>query len=119
MLGRGHCLRDQIIEACPSCAPRSSHAGGEYTAEGGSLETIRHMVASGMGLTIMPCTAAGIDQYSEPLLETRHFTDPEPYRVVALAWRTSFTRPRVIDVLRDTIAATRLAGTRALSKNRQ
>jgi LysR family hydrogen peroxide-inducible transcriptional activator len=118
MLGNGHCLREQIIEACPACAPRSNHAGGEYTAEGSSLETIRHMVASGMGLTVMPCSAAGADRYSERLLEIRRFADPEPCRVVALAWRTSFTRPGVIDVLRDTIAASRLACTRSITKDR-
>ncbi len=110
MLGAGHCFRDQVIEACPACAPGS--AGKEnpvYTAEGSSLETIRHMVASGMGLTVLPCTAAGADRYSQRLLAIRRFTNPAPSRVVALAWRATFPRPKVIDVVKEAIAASQLS----------
>jgi LysR family hydrogen peroxide-inducible transcriptional activator len=110
MLGAGHCFRDQVIEVCPACAPRSTGDGNAvYTMEGSSLETIRHMVASGMGLTVLPCTAAGADRYSQRLLAIRRFASPVPSRVVALAWRMSFPRPRVIDALRDAIAALQLS----------
>ncbi|TCK18133.1 LysR family transcriptional regulator [Thiogranum longum] len=110
MLGAGHCFRDQVIEACPACAPRAIGEGNPvYTAEGSSLETIRHMVASGMGLTVLPCTAAGADRYSQRLLAIRRFTKPAPSRVVALAWRATFPRPRVIDVVKEAIAASQLS----------
>lgn len=110
MLGTGHCFHDQVLQACPECTPRagtSEHA--IYTGEGGSLETIRHMVASGMGLSVFPCTAAGADRYSQRLLAIRRFVAPEPYRQVALAWRLSFPRPRVIDILQQAITASTLS----------
>ncbi|HHO58827.1 MAG TPA: hydrogen peroxide-inducible genes activator [Thiotrichales bacterium] len=109
MLGAGHCFRDQVIEACPECVPRVGDSNAVYTTEGSSLETIRHMVASGMGVTVLPCTAAGADRYSQRLLAIRRFADPAPSRQVALAWRMSFPRPRVIDALKNAVAATRLS----------
>ncbi len=119
MLGAGHCFRDQVIEACPACAPKSAgDSGAVYTTEGSSLETIRHMVASGMGLTVLPCTAAGADRYSQRLLAIRRFTRPVPKRIVALAWRVSFPRPEVIDALRDAIADADLSCIRSLGTRR-
>lgn len=102
LLGKGHCLRDQVIAACPECRP-SPNSSRVYEIEGSSLETIRHMVASGMGLSIFPCTAACVDRYSQRLLVVRRFRPPAPFRRVALAWRATFPRPKVIDVLRDTV----------------
>ncbi len=109
MLGAGHCFRDQVIDACPACAPKAARDEQSiYTTEGSSLETIRHMVASGMGLTVLPCTAAGADRYSQRLVEIRRFANPVPSRQVALAWRASFPRPKVIDALTEAVSATQL-----------
>jgi len=120
MLGAGHCFRDQVIEACPACAPRSTgDSRAVYTAEGSSLETIRHMVASGMGLTVLPCTAAGADRYSQRLLAIRRFASPVPTRQVALAWRTSFPRPKVIDALQTAIAAAQLSCVRSMVRSKR
>ena len=76
-----------------------------------AIESVRHMVAPGMGVTVLPCTAAGAgaDQYSQRLLTGCRFTSPAHSRVVTLAWRASFTRPEVIDVLRDTISTSQLS----------
>ena len=92
MLGAGHCFRDQILGLCPTCAHRAPAAGLQGTLEGSSLETIRHMVASGLGITILPCTSAGAGRYSERLVTIRRFADPAPTRRIALAWRNSFPR---------------------------
>jgi len=106
MLGAGHCFRDQVVAACPACAEKSIGAEGVvYTAEGSSLETIRHMVASGMGLTVLPNTAAQSRLYTEKQLVVRPFVRPAPSRKVALAWRASFPRPKVIDTIREAVAA--------------
>jgi len=111
MLGPGHCFRDQVIEACPACAPKASaEEGGMYTFEGATLGTICHMVASGMGLTVLPASAANATGYLPDMLITRPFANPVPNRPVALAWRDSFPRPRVIDVLHQAIAATQIPG---------
>jgi len=110
LLGAGHCFRDHVLEACPACVPRPGMQGDlPHTVEGGSLETIRHMVVSGLGVTVLPCTAAGADRYSQRLLEIRRFASPVPSRTVALAWRVSFPRPKVIDLVRDAIAACHLS----------
>jgi LysR family hydrogen peroxide-inducible transcriptional activator len=105
LLGAGHCFRDQVLEACPACLPKPGLRDDlSNTVAGGSLETIRHMVVSGLGITILPCTATGADRYSQRLLSIRRFTRPAPTRTVALAWRVSFPRPKVIDVISNSVA---------------
>ena len=103
LLGAGHCFRDQVLEVCPDCMRRSSDSGHSQTLEGGSLETIRYMVASGLGVTILPCSAAGAERFSERLLSIKRFGEETPSRVVALAWRKSFPRPQAIEALRDAV----------------
>jgi LysR family hydrogen peroxide-inducible transcriptional activator len=110
LLGSGHCFRDHVLEACPECLPKPGLEGHlQQTIEGSSLETIRHMVVSGLGVTVLPCTAAGADRYSQRLLAIRRFARPTPTRSVALSWRVSFSRPGVIDVIRDAVASCNLS----------
>ena len=104
LLGAGHCFRDQVLQACPDCSSRSRIEGSPaQNFEGGSLETIRYMVASGLGVTILPCSAAGAERFSERLLRIRRFDHDAPSRTVALAWRKSFPRPEAITALRDAV----------------
>jgi len=104
LLGQGHCFRDHVLEACPACIPKPGLEGDlPHTVEGSSLETIRHMVVSGLGVTVLPCTAAGAHSYSQRLLAIRRFRNPVPSRTVALAWRVSFPRPEVIDVINKAV----------------
>jgi LysR family hydrogen peroxide-inducible transcriptional activator len=105
LLGAGHCFRDQVLEVCPDCMHRRSESSPAQTLEGGSLETIRYMVASGLGITILPCSAAGAERFSERLLSVKRFDDEVPSRVVALAWRKSFPRPDAIDALCEAVHA--------------
>ncbi|MCO1332839.1 hydrogen peroxide-inducible genes activator [Microbulbifer sp. OS29] len=108
LLGEGHCFRDQVLEACPDLQlTMEKEAGGgsiRTAADGSSLETLRHMVASGLGITVLPLSAATASQYASGLLETRPFTAPGPRRTIALAWRASFPRHRAIDILREAIS---------------
>jgi LysR family transcriptional regulator, hydrogen peroxide-inducible genes activator len=110
LLGAGHCFRDQVLELCPGCL-RTANTDGSVSKnlQGSSLETIRHMVASGMGVTILPCTAAGADRYAQRLLAVRRFAEPAPSRRVALAWRASFPRPQAIEALRRAVLETGLS----------
>lgn len=114
LLGAGHCFRDQVIDACPDCLDGPEDTPGLQHVEGGSLETIRHMVASGMGITVLPCTAAGVDRYARRLLVIRRFLGKAPFRDVALAWRESFPRAPVIEVLRAAVAECKLTCTDAV-----
>lgn len=104
LLGAGHCFREQVLEVCPECRHRSTgEMGDQQNLEGGSLETIRYMVAGGLGVTVLPCTAVGADRFSERLLTIRRFQGKAPNRIVALAWRKSFPRPEAITALRNAV----------------
>lgn len=106
LLGAGNCFRDQVLEVCPRCA----HGTGlQKTMEGSSLETIRHMVATGLGVTVLPSTAADVQQ-DQKLVAVRRFSSPEPSRRVALAWRVTYPRTRVVDLLRAAILDSKLPG---------
>lgn len=106
LLGPGHCFRDQVLECCPECG-RTVSGDAEHPAPfaGSSLETIRHMVASGMGVTVLPCTATGAERYAQRLLAIRRLRNPVPKRRVALAWRATFPRPKAIEALRKALRA--------------
>ena len=104
LLGEGHCLRDQVLEFCgPIGRPgRGSHA---RSLEGGSLETIRQMVASGVGVTVLPSTSVAAGGGANELIRVRPFAKPVPQRRVAIAWRKSFPRPQAVEALRRAILA--------------
>ncbi|MDC8786596.1 LysR substrate-binding domain-containing protein [Roseateles koreensis] len=107
LLGAGHCFRDQVLEVCPEFARFSSNAEGiRKSFEGSSLETIKHMVASGMGVTVVP--ALSVPQQAQQHLRFIPFTAPVPTRRVVLAWRRTFTRYEAIAALRNAVHACRL-----------
>lgn len=111
LLGTGHCFRDQVLEVCPELSRFSSQAEGiQKTFEGSSLETIRHMVASGLGLTVLPVTSVPQKPPRDSLLEYRPFQPPIPDRRVVLVWRKSYTRLAAIEALRTAILECPLPG---------
>jgi LysR family hydrogen peroxide-inducible transcriptional activator len=111
LLGAGHCFRDQVLEVCPELSRFSSGAEGiQKTFEGSSLETIRHMVASGLGITVLPATSVPTKTPRGSLIAYVPFKPPVPDRRVVLAWRKSFTRPAAIEALRQGILKCPLAG---------
>ena len=111
LLGAGHCFRDQVLEICASVRRKS---GLQKAVEGGSLETIRQMVAGGVGVTVLPSTSVGSGGANE-LIRIRAFARPAPERRVVLAWRKSFPRPQAVEVLRKAILACDLPQTRKIS----
>src|SRR5690606_9759266 len=93
LLGSGHCFRDHVLEVCPELSRFSqSSVGIHKTFEASSLETIRHMVASGIGISVLPITACNAPRDDDDLLRYIPFASPPPMRRVSLAWRKSFTR---------------------------
>ena len=107
VLNNGHCFRDQVLEACPG---QSNTAMPEGRA-GSSLETIRNMVASGLGVSVLP-TSALAARYASKLLKVVPFSAPVPSRKVAVAWRQSFDRPAAVEVLADAIRSVKLPSLR-------
>ncbi len=116
LLGTGHCFRDHVLEVCPEFARFSpSSEGMRRSFEGSSLETIKHMVASGMGITILPRTSvpqsADRAQLGVPgAIQYVPFSEPVPSRRVVLAWRKSYTRLQAIDALRRAVLGCDLPG---------
>jgi LysR family hydrogen peroxide-inducible transcriptional activator len=129
LLGNGHCFRDHVLEVCPEFARFSSNAEGiRKSFEGSSLETIKHMVAAGMGVTLVPRLSVPKEAL-EPKRRARKNEDacratcrsatspggPPPTRRVVLAWRRSFTRYEAIAALRNAIYACELPGVSFMS----
>ncbi|MFV2030905.1 MAG: hydrogen peroxide-inducible genes activator [Gammaproteobacteria bacterium] len=108
LLGAGHCFRDQVIAACPNCMSGNSEL--TRTLEGGSLETIRHMVAAGTGITVLPRTSILSGSQIEGLIRIKPFKPPSPERTVAIAWRKQYPRKEAIQTVKETIKACPLNG---------
>jgi LysR family hydrogen peroxide-inducible transcriptional activator len=139
LLGNGHCFRDHVLEVCPEFARFSSGTEGiSKSFEGSSLETIKHMVAAGMGVTLVPrlsvpkgqlqdLTAPGKARKTSKsaaqssaadapsFIRYLPFEGHVPTRRVVLAWRRSFTRYEAIAALRNAIYACELPGVARLS----
>lgn len=138
LLGTGHCFRDHVLEVCPEFARFSGDSAGNSMGirksfEGSSLETIKHMVAAGMGVTLVPRLSVPASalvessskktktnsQAEDALVVYRPITDDKraqpPTRRVVLVWRKSFTRYEAIAALRNAIYACELPGVTRLS----
>ena len=125
LLGTGHCFRDHVLQVCPEFARFSSNTEGiRKSFEGSSLETIKHMVAAGMGVTLVPRLAVPPEALAaaEPdapgvvrYLPIHDDGGAPPKRRVVLAWRRSFTRYEAIAALRNAIYACVLPGVQRLS----
>ncbi|HRL31222.1 MAG TPA: LysR substrate-binding domain-containing protein, partial [Ottowia sp.] len=125
LLGTGHCFRDHVLQVCPEFARFSSNTEGiRKSFEGSSLETIKHMVAAGMGVTLVPRLAVPPEALAaaEPdapgvvrYLPIHDDGGAPPTRRVVLAWRRSFTRYEAIAALRNAIYACELPGVQRLS----
>jgi LysR family hydrogen peroxide-inducible transcriptional activator len=131
LLGTGHCFRDHVLEVCPEFARFSSNSEGiSRSFEGSSLETIRHMVAAGMGVTLVPRLSIPADALPSPqtasdkarrkkdddaLVKYLPFDGDPPTRRVVLVWRRSFTRYEAIAALRNAVVACALPGVKRLT----
>ena len=84
LLEDGHCLRDQALEVC-----RLAGAGetGEFRAT--SLETLRQMVAAGVGITLLPMLAVSAPVAQSDDIALLPFAKAAPSRRIALVWRRS------------------------------
>lgn len=116
LLGPGHCFREQVLEACPDC--REAESDMPRPMAGSSLETIRHMVASGLGITVLPKSSMEERPSETTLLTMRPFASEAPSRRIALAWRKSFPRTKAVAALRRAILDSELRGVQWLKGER-
>ncbi len=111
LLGPGHCFRDHVLEVCPDAGRYAADAEGiQKTFEGSSLETIRQMVASGVGITVLPASSVPLRLPRGSLLVYVPFTRPVPERRVALVYRKSFPRLAAVEAVARAIRACELPG---------
>lgn len=125
LLGSGHCFRDHVLEVCPEFSRFSSNTEGiRKSFEGSSLETIKHMVAAGMGVTLVPRLSVPKEALApkprrkrddDAFVKYLPFAGDPPMRRVVLVWRRSFTRYEAIAALRNAIYACELPGVNRLS----
>jgi LysR family hydrogen peroxide-inducible transcriptional activator len=87
LLEDGHCLRDQALDVCAL-----SGAGEKEGFRATSLETLRQMVAAGVGITLLPMLAVQPPVPESPHIRLMPFRDPAPTRRISLYWRKSSVR---------------------------
>jgi LysR family hydrogen peroxide-inducible transcriptional activator len=95
-LQTGHCLREQVLHICPQLQ------GSSQIIESSSLETLRHMIAIGLGVSILPSSATASSAYAAQSMVARPLQSAT-VRTIALAWRASFPRHKAIDVVRRAV----------------
>ncbi len=93
LLADGHCLRDQALTVCQQVGA-AERTGFRAT----SLETLRMMVAAGVGITLLPELSVRPPVADSDAIALRRFREPVPHRDIALVWRRSSTYG---DLLRD------------------
>jgi len=101
MLNIGHCFRDQVLDACPEL-----NRAAALVTRTNSLETARNMVASGLGISVLPRDALTPKYHSRRVVPVP-FARPAPSRRIALASRKSFPRPEAIAAIRAAVATCR------------
>lgn len=99
LLEDGHCLRDQALEVCSRVAVNEKQ---DFRAT--SLETLRQMVASGAGITLLPELASRGAYGSARGVVTRPFAKPVPVRRIGGVWRNSSARVPAIEAVAKVIA---------------
>ena len=107
LLGAGHCFRDHVLQICPDLnryQPISDEGqDAPRNFEGSSLETIRQMVAGGIGISVLPRTSVLDMNKHDGMVSYIPFTNPQPTRRIALVWRRGFPRQEVLEALAKVI----------------
>lgn len=102
LLEDGHCLRDQALEVCRKAGTE------EQDFRATSLETLRQMVAAGLGITLLPRLATEGPFGATRGLAVRPFAPPAPSRVIGAAWRRSSTRGEAIGAVCNLLSSAAL-----------
>lgn len=97
LLGAGHCFRDHVLKVCPELnRSKVLFDEGPKNFEGSSLETIRQMVAGGIGISVMPRTSVVVLSGGDSLVCYIPFSEPQPKRRIVMAYRKGMMRSEAI-----------------------
>ena len=108
LLTEGNCMRDQVLDSCSELASKQKIIGLTNTLQGSSINTIRHMVASGLSISVLPATA--LTENDHMLFSIIPFEGAAPHRRVVLAYRRNFVRPQALSAIRNAILSSHLSG---------
>lgn len=108
LLTEGNCMRDNVLDSCTELAAKQRIQGLTNTLQGSSINTIRHMVASGLAISVLPATA--LTENDHMLFSIVPFKGKAPQRRISLAYRRNFVRPNALEILRRAILQSNLAG---------
>lgn len=100
LLAEGHCLRDQALDVCQTAGAREQ-SGFQAT----SLETLRHMVAAGVGTTLLPRLAVSPPSRNPDGVVLREFGGEAPHRDIAMVWRRSSVQAPLLDEVAEVFGA--------------
>ena len=115
LLTEGNCMRDNVLASCNELAAKQKISGLTNTLQGSSINTIRHMVASGLAISVLPATA--LTENDHLLFSIIPFAEKVPTRRVVLAYRRNFVRPKALAAIRNAIIGSQLAGVNFTEKN--
>jgi len=99
LLKHGHCFRSQSVNICPE---QQTYSNRRVRFESGSLETLKKMVESRFGYTILP-ELSTFDMNDRQKRHIRKFETPMPMREISMTIHRSFVKKRLIEILRDEI----------------
>ena len=108
LLTEGNCMRGNILDSCTELAAKQRILGLTNTLQGSSINTIRHMVASGLAISVLPATA--LTENDHLLFSIIPFESNVPQRSIVLAYRRNFVRPKALYAIRQAILSSQLTG---------
>lgn len=100
LLEEGHCFRNQIVNLCE--LQKASRSATHFDYEAGSIETLRRMVDTNDGITILP-ELATLGMSNKQLGQIRYFKRPAPMREVSIVVHRDFVKKRLVDILKEEI----------------
>lgn len=105
VLNEGHCFRSQVLNICNRGGKLAGHTGGHFDYKSGSLETLKRIVETQHGYTLLPELSV-LDMAEDKRRLVRAFKDPQPLREVSLVVHRSFLKKKLVDALyREIVAA--------------
>ena len=106
LLTEGNCMRDNVLGSCRELAAKQRS----------SLNTIRHMVAGGLGISVLPSTA--LTENDHMLFSIVPFAAPVPSRRILLAYRRNYVRPQALQAVAEAVRLSQLAGVSVVEENK-
>lgn len=100
LLEGDHCMREQVLAVCQQ-GGAAEHPDFRAT----SLDSLRQMVATGLGATLLPALYVAEEAMDDDQVAVRPFADPAPHRSIGLVWRRTSTRSAEFAMFADLVRA--------------